>query len=1465
MSRTDLREVKGIVNAGFYPNHYLSQALASDAKAAGVSPDPLKTKRMDFNRLIGRLTEADAGSVGVVRQELIDTWYKTLGYFELGDRCQLKTECELMIGGQAATITIPRRVELHGNKTVWLMDDLGDPESPQVVDGGEDESGAEHFYQQEFPLTIGKETRLIPWHKIIDGIFDSDYSRAEWLIINQGERLILVERGRWQEFRHSCIAVNTAELFAVHSDDTYRMVLALFGTDAFPIASANYFHETLDQNSHKKAAEVTKSLRNTVRDSIELIANAVLDYHYEVGIARLDQYDLLTEPDKSAAAKLVFDQALRYTYRMLFMLYAEGYTGAKDGLPVNSKAYQMGYSIEKLRDLESKPLIDGQNNFIQQTLDMACRIYFEGYNTDLIREYDEHTGEDQVKTDAFGFAFPKLGTQLFDPAYTDLVTATKLPDYVMQKVLYALSLARTGTGNNARTYRVHYGSLSINQLGAVYEGLLSLKPEILAQDSYLLAKSKKDLACGFVPKNQKVADKQYEKDGEGKRILKEAGTFILTPVGLDRKFSASFYTPEVLTKCLAEQSVKLLLEDKNTLEELEDLKILEPAMGSGAFLVAVVEELAPVLAKRYKERDEEQGLELTSTTHYTAQAKDHLMRHCIYGVDLNPTAVELAKISLWLYCIDKDGNLPFLDYKLRSGNSLVGCWFTRFQKNDLPHFVLPHPSALDTMIDGKVLGERKWPFIADDEDRDWVKDRRKQWDKAWDDKALLARAAKLKAAIADLYADHVAHRQEMQDAIRAAESTTEKATVFAELQKTDYAYNQLRAMADYWCALWYWPVTELGCLPDPEEYLTALEFFAGVELAYAGEERVRQLESAGIPSLLVARDVSLEQNFFHWDLEYPLVFERGGFDLVLGNPPWAKVCWEDKDYFEEVSPGLHVVKMDARGYKKKYLEVATKNESTLAGYIQKRTTADGFGGFLKDSATFRHRDSSKTNTYRYFFQRFREIAGTGAHYCYIAQDGIFTDRGCVAIREVAYKEVTDFHRFNNMKNLFEDVDGNATFQLSYYRKSRERIDFDLIDNLFLPETIGKCYRESELVEYRGVRNGAGLLELRGHPARVVRVTESLLKNLGKFQGNPSIGETKLPSIHGTVELNVLLHLARHPEKMAGRFTYSSMFNESNAPRNSLIVRKAGISSSIEESVLTGPNLFVGNPAFQNPNIPCKSRGDFYENDLTNTPDDFYPATVYQITERGKVSGDYLTENSWVSKHKDHYRVFSRAMVNLTGGRTLSSAIIPPGPSHIHSIMSLSFDSRNSLVTTSSLFNSIVFDFLSRSVSGGHIVKNIVSMMPTLTETQLTHPLTPGLMIRALRLSSISTYYAPLWKDTFQQSFKDLEFPSEFAPTLPYSKLTDTWERHSALRCPKQREQALCETDAIVAILFDFDKDTLLNLYRAQFGVLQKNLQDLPEKEINPEKYHFPRYQAMADAYDHALEFTQSKDTKKKRA
>jgi hypothetical protein len=145
------------------------------------------------------------------------------------------------------------------------------------------------------------------------------------------------------------------------------------------------------------------------------------------------------------------------------------------------------------------------------------------------------------------------------------------------------------------------------------------------------------------------------------------------------------------------------------------------------------------------------------------------------------------------------------------------------------------------------------------------------------------------------------------------------------------------------------------------------------------------------------------------------------------------------------------------------------------------------------------------------------------------------------------------------------------------------------------------------------------------------------------------------------------------------------------------------------------------------------------------------------------------------------------------------------------------------------------------------------MTPCLTEQQLQHPLAHALMIRALRLSCISSHYRDLWNKAFSADYKNIECESPFKPKLAYSKLTSNWRYDSCIRDPKQREQALCEIDAIVAILFGFNKDTLLKLYRSQFGVLQKNLQDLPKQEIKADKYHFPRYQQMSEAYDHFMQ------------
>jgi hypothetical protein len=364
----------------------------------------------------------------------------------------------------------------------------------------------------------------------------------------------------------------------------------------------------------------------------------------------------------------------------------------------------------------------------------------------------------------------------------------------------------------------------------------------------------------------------------------------------------------------------------------------------------------------------------------------------------------------------------------------------------------------------------------------------------------------------------------------------------------------------------------------------------------------------------------------------------------------------------------------------------------------------------------------------------------------------------------------------------------------------------------------------------------------------------VLKGLAKFSENGDWQTAKLPIIHGQIELAILTTLADHSVKMRNlEWKFGSGFHEAAAPKAGFITRKPGTPKTLSHAVMTGPNVFVANPANKVPNPGCKNKGDFHDIDLTEQPDDFFPKTVYQATQKGLNSNEYRTPTPWGTLHKDEFRIIARQMVSTTGARTLSTAIIPPGPSHVNAMVSLSFDSTETLLGQAGLFNSLIFDFLMRSISGGMIGQAIYNMTPTLTDEQAQHPLTPALMIRALRLSAISNHYAPLWKDSFRQEFTTIDLASPFAPKLPYHKLKPTWQRHSCIRDKQAREQTLCEIDSMVAILFGFAKDTLIKLYRSQFGVLQKNLQDLPNQQADPEKYHFPRCAQMEDAYDQLVQ------------
>ena len=1494
-----MKEVKAILSHnGFYSQHYLQEALTSDASQSAAQGEGLKALKSKIEETLLEVDYVLNSKDGVTaRREISEQVIQALGYFDKNAEISKLTERIVLpsTGNPAIKIEIERGFDLKGEGRFLII------YSDQVLEAGDNDEvdetedfGEESFLQRSVTLKRDQaDGRLFKtsWSKLIDAIFsDDERLDCSWLLIANAGHLYLFERGKWEDTR-AILELDLHMLFELNSLETYKTAEALFGPSAFPIDSADFFHEHIAQKAHKKATEVTKALRESVRESIEILANAILAANKVTPLATLKKFDLSDERERGQAAGEIFDQSLKYVYRMLFLLFTESQEQSKGALPVHSRPYQMGYSLEKLRDLEGIPLLSeadtiSQGNFIQKTLNHAFRIYFEGYHSNSMPKPESEV--ERPESDALGFTFPSLGTNLFDPKTTSLFLEAKIRDFDLQKVIRKMSLAQVGSGKAKRTHRVHYAGLGLNQLGAVYEGLLALKPEILGQKVVLLAKEDKELAHRYVPYSlrDQFDEKELAYDEDERLKVLEQGEFVLTPAGLDRKFSASFYTPEVLTRFLAKEAVEALLKEDASLARMEEVKILEPAMGSGAFLNAVVDELSARMAKEYEKRakikreyelekltqkgkpqEEIRGLlpKVESLQWYERKAKDYLMKNSVYGVDLNPTAVELAKVSLWLNCLHEDGNLPFLDLKLRLGNSLVGAWVDRFfvEGLNLPKWFFPSPEAINPHLTEDFLGNKKNKFITDEAEIARLKGIQNQYKELAADPGTLQELTALHMQVDKLYAEHIDLREQYQGKIREAESADEKDRLAKEYLGKSVAYNQLRFAMDLWCSLWFWPHSRLKDIPNAKSFLQGLKWALTEEIGY-GHALNEQIEKFGIKWLKVAREVSLEQKFFHYDLEFAEVFSKGGFDLVLGNPPWAQVRWEEADFFEMWKPGIHLARMDAGRQRSVYAEYLKTSKEAVIDYKDRKAKVVGLTNFLKRSGTYPFEDKSSVNTYKYFYQRFYSGAKQGGIHAMIAQDGVISDDDCKAMKPAFYAELEAMYRFRNHLLLF-DVADLVPFCAWIAQRGEKSVSFDLIDNLNHPDTVAKCFTESILAPYRGMKNDLGDFELRGHPRRIVKVDKDLLVALAKFQNVVPL-EAQLPTIHGEIEKDILIKLANCPTRLdEDRFYTWTQFHETQGPIDGLFERHFNSTGDIKKRVMTGPNVFVGSPAFKNPRPSMRNKADFDSVDLTISPDDFFPATVYKATATGLASPAYNAETPWNKKHVEQYRIFSRQQVSTTGARTLQSAILPPGPTHVNSMMSLSFKDEAELPRVSGLFNSLIFDFLTRSISGGTIGKAVYQMTPTLSDEQLQSPLAPALTARAMRLSCVSSYYAELWKRQYTLEWKDWEVDSPFKPTLSYAKLSSVWQRDSCIRDWRQREQALCETDALVAILFGFSKETLLNLYRSQFGVLQKNLSDLAGRDGTREEGHFPRYEMMSLAYDAAQKFLSGQKKSKKSA
>ncbi|GAA1999290.1 class I SAM-dependent DNA methyltransferase [Nocardiopsis rhodophaea] len=722
------------------------------------------------------------------------------------------------------------------------------------------------------PITLG--TKLASW------LLNQD-ERLRYVLILAGGVIILADRAVWGEGRYLAVSLDVA--LGRGDNDELGTIAALFGAEALlpPEEGGTEPIQALLDASRQHAVGVSKDLREGLQKSVEIIANEVLERLREQGV-RPDQ---LADSNKEFADELA-RESLRYLYRILFLLYAEA-RPELGVVPADDEAYMRGYSMARLGDLVVQGLVgeEARNSVhLYESLDLLFRMVNEGH-----RPRGRVLSEDEARdlSEGDGLRFEALRADLFAPERTRLIGRalvhpdddqddpvmprldTRLRNKALHRVLRLLMLARGK--RKERGGFISYAQLGINQLGAVYEGLMSYTGFIAEELLYEAAKNGDPKDGSWLVPHSAVADypddvwvPEKDEDGfpTGERVVYKPGSFVYRLAGRDRETSASYYTPESLTQLTVQLALRELLDqDGKTTKarELLDWTICEPALGSGAFLNEAINQVA---AEYLKRRQNELGvrLEPEDYAHELQKVKAYIALHRCYGVDLNATAVELAEVSLWLNVMHPGLQAPWFGLHLRRGNSLIGAgrrlyspdqlakgaWLKEaptdhpFREGEIPegyihHFLLPAQGW------GCVAAEREARSLAPDDAKrlaDWRRAIRKapSAKKKRGEKQSQVQRLQGLARRAEYLWQLVIRRLEISereisrhidvwgaDDLEHPETAVPREKVLADLTAQGTPYWRLKTLMDAWCALWFWPVEKAGLLDGSDDLYQRLE------------------------------------------------------------------------------------------------------------------------------------------------------------------------------------------------------------------------------------------------------------------------------------------------------------------------------------------------------------------------------------------------------------------------------------------------------------------------------------------------------------------------------------------------------------------------------------------------------------------------------------------------------------------
>ncbi|MGC9514324.1 Eco57I restriction-modification methylase domain-containing protein [Methanocrinis sp.] len=1174
----------------------------------------------------------------------------------------------------------------------------------------------------------------------------------EWAILTNG--------GRWRLYHQdtsyrldSYYEIDLLNLIERGSPEEFKYFYLFFRREAFlPGRDGRSFLDRVKEGSVAYTRKVGDDLQENVYRAMKVLAEGFLRSRSE-GLSPAESGHLVEE---------IRENALRLLYRLLFIFYAE----SRDLLNVENEHYRQ-LSLQRLK-MEVAEKLDGREPLLPISTAFWDRL------SNLFRLINE--GSEKLGIPREEFYIPPYNGGLFDPEKNPFLTERRIGD---RFVAEAVDLLARSDGGERKVF-VDYSSLEIRHLGSIYEGLLEYR--LRAAEEEMVAVSEKG-AERWVPAREAGGEEgeggRGDERSRGGRAREKAkasdrvspgGVYLVTDKG-ERKATGSYYTPDSLVKHLVESAIDPLIrpkieecmmgsgEGEEFVDYILSLKVIDPSMGSGHFLVEATDHLARYLIQAKMTAAPEGEDEEEVAEHDIQWARREVVRNCIYGVDLNPMAVELAKLSLWLTTVASNKPLSFLDHHLKCGNSLIGAELGPEMKGVL---LLPAArgrggSGGRRARGGGASGQRETKGSPDaSQSARWMQFVLRRHGEIYNEKisGLTARA--------DDDLETVKWKEEEYRRLRGSEHT-----------------RRLEELANVWLSTYF------GNEVDEEEYADLQHRLS--EEASPDWSSIRRLEW-----FEKAQNLAEKVRFFHWELEFPEVFfgEGRGFDVVLGNPPWERIKLQEKEFFASRDP--EIAKAPTAAARRKLIgRLPETNPALAAEYEAALQQSQDESNFIRNSGRYPLTGVGDVNVYAVFAELAQSLVKSKGRAGIIVPSGIATDYTYRNFFQdlVDRQSLVSLFDFENREKLFPDVDSRMKFTLLTTTGGAQ---FPLADFAFFLHNMKDLADEKR--HFTLTREDLNLINPNTLTCPIFRTKTDAEITRKIYLTAPVMANEKTETNSWNVRFATIFHMANDSYRFRKA---EDLIANSFKLKGNVFIKNSDINLPLYEAKMFMPydhraaNVVEDNSRLFRPGQP----------DVTSIEEHTNPEFV--VVPRYWVSKDEVINNvpddtsrSWLFGYKN--------VTSSTNERTFLGTILPFVAAG-HSIQFI-FSNRRSIEKCALVanLNTFIFDFVARQKLGGNNFSYfILKQLPVIPPDRYTPELLDFIVPRVVELTYTAWDLLPFAEDVLKEVGE--ETWSRWFPDNP----PDGEGKPAPFLWDEERRAALrADLDGLYAHLYQLDREDL---------------------------------------------------------